>query len=178
MFEKSQETEEHAERMMRLSKEMGLALGLSDSQLNELELLSALHDIGKMSISSGILGKSGKLNEEEWVEIRKHPAAGFRIAQATSELRPIAKYILCHHERWDGKGYPQGLKGESIPMLSRILTIVDSFDAMTNSRPYRSALTFEEAMEEIRNNSGTQFDPDLSRLFLKILSKKVKDSPQ
>ena len=170
MFEKSQETEEHAERMMLLSKEIGLALGLTDSKLNELELLCALHDIGKMSISSEILGKQDKLSEEEWVEVRKHPAAGFRIAQSTSELSHIADYILCHHERWDGKGYPQGLAGDNIPLLSRILAIVDSFDAMTNDRPYRPALTREEAMEEIRKNSGTQFDPELAQLFLEIMS--------
>ncbi len=173
MFEKSQETEEHAERMIQLSKEIGLALQLSDSEQNELELLSALHDIGKMSIPSEILGKQEKLTEEEWGEIKKHPAVGFRIAQATAELRPIAKYVLSHHERWDGKGYPQGLTGESIPLLSRILAIVDSFDAMTNARTYRSAITKEEAMEEIKKNAGTQFDPELSKLFLEIMSRKL-----
>ncbi len=173
MFEKSQETEEHADRMMKLSKEIALALGLSDSQQNKLELLAALHDIGKMAIPSKILAKPGKLNDEEWGEIRKHPEVGFRIAQATSELRPIAKYILSHHERWDGKGYPQGLIGESIPLLSRILAIVDAFDAMTNTRTYRPALTKEEAMEEIRKNAGTQFDPTITQLFVEILSRKL-----
>jgi len=174
MFEKSQETEEHAERMMALSKEIALALGLSDSQQNELELLAALHDIGKMNIPSDILGKPGKLNDEEWGLIRKHPEVGFRIAQATSELKPIAKFILSHHERWDGKGYPQGLKGENIPLLSRILSIVDSFDAMTNARSYRSALTKEEAMEEIIKNAGSQFDPKITQLFVEIISKKLR----
>jgi len=170
MFEKSQETKEHAERMIQLSKSIGLAMSLTDDQLNELELLSALHDIGKMGIGADILSKPGKLSDEEWVEMRKHPEVGFRIAQATSELIPIAKCILCHHERWDGKGYPQGLKGEKIPLLSRIVAIVDSFDAMTNDRAYRSAMTKAEAIEEIRKNSGTQFDPDISQLFLNIIS--------
>ena len=168
MFEKSQETEEHAERMVQLSKSIGLAMSLADDQLNELDLLSTLHDIGKMSIDAKILSKPGKLSDEEWVEMRKHPEVGFRIAQATSELVPIAKLILCHHERWDGKGYPQGLAGEQIPLLSRIVTIADSFDAMTNDRVYRSAMTKGEAIEEIRRNSGTQFDPDISQLFLNI----------
>jgi diguanylate cyclase (GGDEF)-like protein len=168
MFEKSQETEEHAERLIQLSKSIGLAMSLTDDQLNELELLSTLHDIGKMSINANILSKNGKLTNEEWKEMRKHPEVGFRIAQATSELIPIAKYILCHHERWDGKGYPQGLSGEKIPLLSRILAIVDSFDAMTNDRSYRSAMTKEAAIEEIRRNSGTQFDPDIAQLFLNI----------
>src|SRR5665648_222213 len=170
MFEKSQETEEHAERMVQLSKSIGLAMSLTDDQLNELELLSTLHDIGKMGIDAKILSKSGKLSDEEWVEMRKHPEVGFRIAQATSELVPIAKYILCHNERWDGKGYPQGLMGEKIPLLSRIVAIVDSFDAMTNDRSYRSAMTKGEAIEEIRRNSGTQFDPDIVNIFIeKIL---------
>ena len=170
MFEKSQETEEHAERLVQLSKSVGLAMSLSDDQLNELELLSTLHDIGKMGINTDILSKNGKLSEEEWIEIRKHPEVGFRIAQATSELVPIAKYILCHHERWDGKGYPQGIIAENIPLLSRIVAIVDSFDAMTNDRPYRPAMNKDEAMEEIRKNSGTQFDPNISQIFLKLIA--------
>src|SRR5665648_1073046 len=170
MFEKSQETEEHAERMVQLSKSIGMAMSLTDDQLNELELLSTLHDIGKMSIDAEILSKPGKLSDKEWVEMRKHPEIGFRIAQASPELIPIAKYILCHHERWNGKGYPQGLIGEQIPLLSRILAIVDSFDAMTNDRAYRSAMTKGEAIEEIRRNSGTQFDPDIVNIFIeKIL---------
>jgi len=173
MFEKSQETEEHAERMVRLSKSIGLAMSLTDDQLNELELLSTLHDIGKMGVDAKILSKSGKLSDEEWVEMRKHPEVGFRIAQATSELIPIADYILCHHERWDGKGYPQGLIGEQIPLLSRIVAIVDSFDAMTNDRAYRSAMTKGEAIEEIRRNSGTQFDPEVTRVFIeKVLGQE------
>ncbi len=175
MFEKSQETEEHAERIIQLSKAMGVALSLSDDQLNELELLSTLHDIGKMGIGVDILSKPGKLSNKEWVEMRKHPEVGYRIAQATSELFPIANYILCHHERWDGKGYPQGLIGEKIPLLSRIVAIADSFDAMTNDRAYRAAMTSGEAIEEIRKNSGTQFDPKISKLFLNILSKENKE---
>jgi diguanylate cyclase (GGDEF)-like protein len=170
MFEKSQETEEHAERLVQLSKLIGLSMSLTNNQLNELELLSTLHDIGKMSIASDILSKREKLSDKEWIEMRKHPEVGFRIAQATSELIPIANCILCHHERWDGKGYPQGLIGEKIPLLSRILTIVDSFDAMTNDRTYRSAMTKEAAKEEIKRNSGTQFDPFIAQLFLGIVA--------
>jgi diguanylate cyclase (GGDEF)-like protein/PAS domain S-box-containing protein len=173
MFEKSQETEEHAERMVRLSKSIGLAMSLSEDQLNDLELLATLHDIGKMSIDAEILSKPGKLSDEEWAEMRKHPEVGFRIAQATSELIPIADYILCHHERWDGKGYPQGLIGEKIPLLSRIVAVVDSFDAMTSNRAYRSAMTKEEAINEIRRCSGTQFDPEVTRVFIeKVLGQE------
>jgi HD-GYP domain-containing protein (c-di-GMP phosphodiesterase class II) len=159
--------------MVQLSKSIGLAMYLTDDQLNELELLSTLHDIGKMSIDAEILLKPGKLSDEEWVEMRKHPEVGFRIAQATSELMPIAEYILCHHERWDGKGYPQGLIGEQIPFLSRIVAIVDAFDAMINDRAYRVAMTKGEAIEEIRRNSGTQFDPEVTRVFIeKVLGQE------
>src|SRR5665648_828873 len=156
--------------MAQLSKSIGRAISLTEDQLNDLELLATLHDIGKMGVSAKILSKQDKLSDEEWVEMRKHPEVGFRIAQATSELIPIADYILCHHERWDGKGYPQGLIGEQIPLLSRIVAIVDAFDAMTNDRAYRSAMTKGEAIEEIRRNSGTQFDPDIANIFIeKIL---------
>jgi diguanylate cyclase (GGDEF)-like protein len=170
MFEKSQETEIHTERLGQLAKQIGTALSLNDDQLNDLELLSTLHDIGKMSITPKVLSKPGKLSSEEWIEMRKHPEVGFRIAQASSELIPIASYILCHHERWDGKGYPQGLTGDEIPLLSRILAIVDAYDAMTNDRVYRPAMTKEEAIEEIKNNSGTQFDPELASLFLTLIT--------
>ncbi|WP_320129375.1 HD domain-containing phosphohydrolase [uncultured Sphaerochaeta sp.] len=173
MFEKSQETEEHAERMVQLSKSIGMAMSLSEKQLNELELLSTLHDIGKMGVSAEILSKPGKLSDKEWVEIRKHPEVGFRIAQATPELVPIADFILYHHERWDGRGYPHGLRGEKIPLLSRIVSIVDAFDAMTNDRAYRLAMTKEKAIEEIKINSGTQFDPKVSRVFIEnVLGQK------
>jgi diguanylate cyclase (GGDEF)-like protein len=169
MFEKSQETQIHTDRLGYLAKLIGNSLHLTDDQLNDLELLSTLHDIGKMSVSAGILANPGKLSPEEWIEIRKHPEAGFRIAQASPELVPIANYILCHHERWDGKGYPQGLAGEQIPLLSRILAIVDSFDAMTHDRVYRPALTKKEAIDEIKKNAGTQFDPDIADLFLTLI---------
>jgi len=170
MFEKSQETEEHAGRLVALTKSLGVAMSLTNDQFAELELLSTLHDIGKMSISASILSKRGSLSDVEWIEIRKHPEVGFRIAQSSPELLPIAKCILYHHERWDGKGYPQGLVEKEIPLLARILAIVDAFDAMTNDRAYRAAMTKEEALAEISINSGTQFDPEISQLFIRIMT--------
>jgi HD-GYP domain-containing protein (c-di-GMP phosphodiesterase class II) len=166
MIEKSNETAEHAERLVNYSKIIGQAINLSDKELFYLELSAALHDIGKMSIDHRILSKKGKLTEREWQEIKRHPEVGYRIAQSTIELMPIAEFILAHHERWDGNGYPQGLKGHEIPIISRIISIVDSFDAMTENRAYRPALSKDEAIEEIKNNLGTQFDPELAKLFI------------
>lgn len=166
MYEKSNETEEHAERMAGLSKKLGKAMGFSEDDLVSLELVTTLHDIGKISIDQSILDKPGKLNDEEWAEIRKHPDVGYRIALTVPELSSIAEYILCHHERWDGKGYPQGLRGEKIPVVSRILSIVDSYDAMTQDRAYRKAMPKEAAILELQNNAGTQFDPEVVRVFI------------
>jgi diguanylate cyclase (GGDEF)-like protein/PAS domain S-box-containing protein len=166
LFEKSHETEEHAQRLIDLSRPLGKALGLNDEQLNELELLSSLHDIGKMHIEDRILLKPGRLSDEEFIEIRKHPETGYRIALGSPELTGIAMGILCHHEKWDGTGYPHGLAGESIPLQSRIIAVVDAFDAMTQDRPYRKALPVPVAVEEIRKNAGTQFEPRIAALFI------------
>jgi HD-GYP domain-containing protein (c-di-GMP phosphodiesterase class II) len=136
--------------------------------LIKLELLAVLHDIGKMSINKDILEKDGQLTESEWLEIQKHPESGYRIASASPELKPVAYYILCHHERWDGSGYPYGLKGEDIPLLSRIIAVVDTYDAITHDRSYRKAKQREFAIDEIRKNSGVQFDPKIVDAFLNI----------
>jgi len=169
LFERSHETEEHASRMSILSRKLGIAMGLSKDDLNDLEIFSELHDIGKINIDNSILTKPNKLNADEWLEMKKHPAIGYRIAMASTYLRPIAEYILCHHERWDGKGYPQGLSGKDIPLLSRLLAVVDSYDAMTSDRPYRKSLTKEVAIAEITNNSGSQFDPEIAALFVTLI---------
>jgi len=168
LFERSNETVEHASRLANLSKKLGISMGLSRDELNNLELLSALHDIGKISIDNFILTKPEKLTGDEWLEMRKHPAIGYRIAMASTELRSIAEFILCHHERWDGKGYPQGRSGENIPLLSRIISVVDAYDAMIYDRHYRKALTKEAAFAEIADHSGSQFDPAIAAQFLKL----------
>lgn len=175
MFEKSQETEAHAERLRELSYMIGIKLNLTQVQLDELALLSTLHDIGKVGIDNQILSKPGKLTAEEWVEMKRHPEIGYRIAMASPELMSIAEGILCHHERWDGTGYPQGLKGNSIPLLSRIISIVDAFDAMTEERSYRKAISKEKALKEIKANAGTQFDPMIAELFIELMNSEEYD---
>lgn len=172
MNETSQETEEHSERMIKLSRALGHEMNLSEQELVDLDLLSTLHDVGKICIHEKILSKPGKLSDEEWIEIKKHPEMGCRIAQSSSELMRIAQYILYHHERWDGGGYPSGIAGEDIPLLSRIIAVVDAYDAMTQNRPYRKALSKEIAVSEIVLNSGTQFDPAIARIFVeKVLGR-------
>ena len=172
LIERSQETREHSERMALMTKKIATHMNLSEDEQNKLELLATLHDIGKISIERSILQKPGKLTQSEWEEMRKHPESGYRIAMATPELRPIADYILTHHERWDGKGYPNGLSKTKIPLLSRIISIVDAYDAMTEDRIYRKALSKEEALKEIKDNAGTQFDPKIAELFIRLITNK------
>lgn len=167
LFAKNNETKQHADRMLDLAKKIGTEVGLSEADMDALELMATLHDVGKIGINNSILSKPGMLDEMEWAEIRKHPEIGYRIALTIPELQNIASYILCHHERWDGTGYPQGLVGEEIPYISRIISVIDAFDAMTETRPYRNAVTEKEASEEILAQAGTQFDPEIARTFVR-----------
>lgn len=172
LFEKSLETSGHVERMAELSRRLGKTMGLSANDIDSLRLLALLHDIGKVVIPESILTKKDKLTDQEWEEIKRHPEAGYRIVQGMPELAAIAEGILCHHERWDGKGYPQGLKAEETPLVARIIAIIDSFDAMTHSRPYRRRLTLEQAIKELEKNAGSQFDPHIVKTFIEIIRSK------
>lgn len=163
-----QEPEDHIDRMDSLSGVFGKAMNLSDNEMEELRLLAMLHDIGKVAISTEVLNKPGRLNREEWAEVRKHSEAGYRIAQASPELSRISGFILFHHERWDGKGYPMGKKGTEIPLLSRIIAVIDAYDVMTHERVYKKAMSHEEALEELKRGSGAQFDPEIVGIFLKL----------
>jgi diguanylate cyclase (GGDEF)-like protein/PAS domain S-box-containing protein len=176
MFERSHETQHHADRLSKLSRDIGVHLNFTQAQLDDLELLATLHDIGKVGVDDRILNKPGKLEEKEWFEMKKHSEIGYRIAMASPELVPIAEYILYHHERWDGTGYPSGLEKEEIPLPSRILAVVDAYDAMTQDRVYRKAMSKEAAVEELRRNAGTQFDPVIIDIFIhKVLRIKEQN---
>jgi diguanylate cyclase (GGDEF)-like protein/PAS domain S-box-containing protein len=171
MHEKSHETREHCERLALLARQLGSALGLPKHQLQDLELLAHVHDIGKIIIDDSILNKPDTLTPTEWIQMKKHPEIGYRIAIASFDIRHIADSILNHHERWDGHGYPRGLSGKQIPKTARILGIVDAYDAMTHDRPYRKALTKDQAIQEIKENAGTQFDPEIAEAFIEQIEK-------
>lgn len=169
LLESDYETEAHVVRTRNSAAKLGQAMGLSDIDMGKLGLLSILHDIGKVGIPDSILLKPSKLNDEEWSIMKSHTEKGYRIAKSSPELEQIADLILYHHERWDGNGYPARLKGEEIPLLSRIITVVDSFDVMVNDRPYHKAMAVSDAIEELKRCSGTQFDPNIVEIFLKTI---------
>ncbi|WP_338827708.1 PAS domain S-box protein [Neomoorella thermoacetica] len=163
-------TEGHARRMQKLCQDLGEKVGLSAQQLANLSLLAQVHDLGKVGIPDRILFKRGPLTEKEWEVMRQHPEKGYRIAMSSPDLAGIADLILKHHEKWDGTGYPLGLKEEEIPIECRILSIVDAFDAMTSGRPYCRTKTIEDALKEIRRCAGTQFDPRLAEAFIEMIT--------
>ncbi|MFA5014619.1 MAG: PAS domain S-box protein [Actinomycetota bacterium] len=166
LWEKNRETKEHAERLKRLILQLGMSINLPQNKLDELVLLSTLHDIGKVAIPDAILMKKGKLNIKEWKIIKRHPEIGYKIAESTPQIASIAEDILSHHEWWNGDGYPQGLKGKDIPVNACIASIVDAYDVMTFGRHYKEAISEEEAKEELRRCSGTQFNPMLVEKFV------------
>lgn len=161
-------TEGHAERMQDLSAALAHQLGLSELRISDIRLFAQFHDIGKVGIADQILFKPGPLTKEEKREMERHAEIGYRIAQSSPELIPIADWILKHHEWWNGKGYPLGLHGAEIPLECRILAIIDAYDAMTSDRPYRKAMSHDCAMAELKQNAGIQFDPALVRIFLNL----------
>ena len=156
----------YSHRVSALCQSIGQTIGLPEEEIQELKTVGLLHDIGKIAIDENILNKPGKLTEDEWNEIKRHPEVGYRILSTVNHMSEMAEFVLAHHERWDGNGYPKGLEKEQIPLQSRIIAIADAYDAMTSERSYGSALPKEIAIQELQNNAGTQFDPELVIVFI------------
>jgi HD-GYP domain-containing protein (c-di-GMP phosphodiesterase class II) len=166
---KDEYTRGHSERVFRVSVALGERLGLPPEQLQALSWAALLHDVGKIAIQRDILNKPARLSEEEYRTIQSHPARGCRVLEPIPQLRSVLPAIRHHHERFDGTGYPDGLAGEAIPRLSRIIAVADTYDAITSTRAYRQARTASFAREQITRGAGTQFDPQVARVFVEML---------
>ena len=169
LLENGHETKEHTKRVEKMAGELGRALRLTKSKMDELSILASLHDLGKVAIPDNILNDKEKLSSEDWEVIKSYPEIGYNIAKSSFKFAHIADYILHHHERWDGLGYPMKLKGEDIPLLSRIMSIVDAYDVMRSGRFYKKTLTRNDAIKELRKCSGKQFDPKLVEEFISTI---------
>lgn len=172
----SYETEEHYEIIENHIVKLAMALDIPSNLIDDVRNLAHLHDIGKYFVSKEILEKDTPLNSEEWESIKKHTIQGYKLASSTNDLASVASGILSHHEHYDGTGYPQGLKGEQIPYLARMFTVVDAYCVMTAARPYRVAKTSKEAIEEIRSNRGTQFDPHIADVFISLIDRELEEN--
>lgn len=166
LYEKNKREERHSNQVSQLCEAMGIALGLPEYQIMELKTVGLFHDIGKIAIDEDILSKKGPLNEEEWDEMKRHSEIGYRILSTSNDMSEMAEYVLAHHERWDGKGYPRGLRGQDIPLVSRIISIADAYDAMTSESSYQEVLPVEEAVKILKSNAGTKFEPELVEIFI------------
>lgn len=163
-------TKGHSKNVATIASLIAEKLGLNDELIRKTYWAALVHDVGKIVVPSSILNKESKLTIEEFEVVKKHPVYGHDFLSTSPELRDLARYVFHHHERWDGKGYPAGISGEEIPLISRIIMVADSWDAMRSDRPYRKGLSKEKAMEEILKHSGAQFDPNIAKIFIKMLA--------
>ncbi len=164
----------HCERVSKLCELIGNAMRLSPDSVRELKMAGLLHDIGKIGIDESVLNKKGKLTELEWADMKRHPEIGYHILRSVNEFAPIAQYVLHHHERMDGKGYPRQLSGDEIPLQSKIISIADAYDAMTSHRAYRGDMSLSEVIAEFKRNAGSQFDEEILKVFIdQILKQRV-----
>lgn len=172
LFEKSNREMLHSKRVSEICEAIAISMNLSRDIVNQTKTAGLMHDIGKIGIRDDILNNNGKLNDSQWSEMKRHPEIGYRILGSANEYSEMANSVLEHHERWDGKGYPKGIKGESISLQARIIAIADAYDAMTSFRPYRKIFNRKEAASEIKRCSGTQFDARIAKVFIeKVLGK-------
>ncbi len=162
----------HSSQVQRHVIAIASEMNFPQDEKNIMGIIGLLHDIGKIGIKDGVLTKPGVLEQDEWEQIKKHPSIGSEIIKHIDMFEDVSEIILYHHERYDGKGYPYGLKGEQIPIKSRILSVADAFDAMVSKRPYRDSMPREKAIIEIKSGSGTQFDPDVAASFLRVLERE------
>jgi diguanylate cyclase (GGDEF)-like protein len=165
------ENKAHYERLKVMGMEMADILDFTEVEKEELKLLCEYHDIGKIGVPKKILQKKSKLTKKEWEAMKKHSEIGYNIIKESREIISIDELILQHHERWDGKGYPGLLKGEEIPLVVRLFSTIDAYDAMVNERPYKERMTKEAALKEIKNKAGSQFDPNLTKIFINLMKK-------
>jgi HD-GYP domain-containing protein (c-di-GMP phosphodiesterase class II) len=170
-------TAQHSRRVTDLARRLSEVYGLKPREIERLELAARVHDIGKIGISDQILHKSGPLTDKEWETMREHPAIGEQMLLPYRQFRHQALIVRSHHERWDGRGYPDNLRGQSIPISARIICVADAFDAMTSTRPYRPAMSRTRAIEEIRKNAAIQFDPMVVASFLQVMEEADKIRP-
>jgi putative nucleotidyltransferase with HDIG domain len=163
-------THGHSKRVAFWGRELAAAVGLAKKQIDEVYFGGILHDVGKIGIEDAILNKEGKLTPEEFDRIKQHPVIGYEIVKQSGVFAELLPAIRSHHERIDGKGYPDGLQGDNIPVIARILAISDAFDAMVSDRPYRRGLSIEAALQQIRDGAGSQFDADYAVKFIELLN--------
>jgi len=156
----------HSARVTSIAEGLARRLGWRGERLDALRLGASLHDVGKIAVNASVLCKPGPLTDEELEQIRTHPVAGACLIEGVEDFRPALPYVLHHHERWDGNGYPHCLAGEEIPIEARLLGVADAFDAMTSVRSYRPALSVEQALAELQRCAGSQFDPELADTFV------------
>jgi HD-GYP domain-containing protein (c-di-GMP phosphodiesterase class II) len=166
---RDRETEGHTQRVTEMTVMLAKALGVSDKDLVHVRRGALLHDVGKVGVPDNVLLKQGELSEEEWRVMRKHPQYAYEMLSPIAYLKPALDIPYCHHEKWDGTGYPRGLKGEQIPLAARFFAVVDVWDALTTDRPYRGAWNPKQAREYVREQSGKHFDPEVVRVFLRMI---------
>jgi putative two-component system response regulator len=167
---RDKETEGHSQRVTDLTTQLASAFGMSKEEIIHVRRGALLHDMGKLGIPDAILLKPGKLTDEEWEFMRRHPQLAFEMLNPIEYLRPAMDIPYCHHEKWDGTGYPRGLKGDQIPLAARLFAVVDVWDALTSDRPYRPAWSQEKVLEYLREQSGKHFDPQVLTAFLEMIS--------